>query len=227
MPSSKEKKSFLCRSDAAIIEFRFQPKAFSISALPPRFFYQRYLPCTLQIYAWELLHHENLYFWQYFFYTKYCQKYNFSKVLLTGTKDWYFGLLLWTVFTTKRIYMPLGQWKYMGNITPRKVVFLALNTFAVYLRNNSKVRLNMIGITFESCSWLFLVNLRGPYILMLSNSIFACYEFQFLLNPFWKTGLNFVHFWWDKKLLKWNGDITHTQVVKIQWPKKSHPSFHW
>ena len=63
----------------------------------------------------------------------------FGLVLWTGTLDWYFelvlldwyfGLVLWSFGHS--IYMPLGQWKSMGNITG-KVVFLALNIFAVKL----------------------------------------------------------------------------------------------
>jgi hypothetical protein len=36
--------------------------------------------------------------------------------------------------------MPKGHWKCMGNITPRKVVFLTVNTFAVYITDKHTSR---------------------------------------------------------------------------------------
>ena len=87
--------------------------------------------------------------------------------------------------------MPKGHWKCMGNITPRKVVFLTVNIFAVYV---------LLGFFYELAFCENIVTLHyffsGSAIFSLSKQArFLQFRnlYIYLALPIWPTGAYILH----------------------------------
>ena len=83
---------------------------------------------ALQISAWEIP--PKVVFFEIFLHWFRCMEYSLYDIKKYFQKP--FTRCIWD-----SNWMPKGHWKYMGNITPQKVVFLTINIFAVYGKQTS------------------------------------------------------------------------------------------